>query len=179
MECLERKNDTTDVYLFLGPNSDTVWLGSETVDHKYVFLKGSGLFNRFEFPINVMCNPNDTEAAIHLLVKRAESMGDCNLANQLAGDFHSLSLNKKRRLSVSSEASGFDCEDMSAFYAALEEKLINPDKREKQLELVKRIFDEQDIEINTLPRLDDGALKEAGISQLGLRIAILSVLKKK
>lgn len=56
---------------------------------------------QFEFPINILCNPKKTDAAIKLMIGKAELMGDANLANQIAGDMQTLSSNKRSRVSSS------------------------------------------------------------------------------
>ena len=66
---------------------------------------------------------------------------------------------------------------MDDFYTALGNNL-GTEKKQRQLDLVRKVFDEQDVEFNTLSRLTDEKLKEVGITQLGLREAILAVLGK-
>jgi len=67
---------------------------------------------------------------------------------------------------------------MEEFYAALEQKLTNPSKKERQMETIMKIFEEQDIEVGVLDRLTDEKLKEDGLKQGGLREAVLAVLGK-
>lgn len=45
-------------------------------------------------------------------------------------------------------------------------------------DIIKPVFEPQQIGIRQLPRLTDAKLKEAGILQMGLREAILEVLGK-
>ncbi len=67
---------------------------------------------------------------------------------------------------------------MDEFYNALESKLTNPEKKARQLALIQRIFDEQDIEAVNLPQMTNEDLKDYGIAQGGLRKSILAVLGK-
>jgi hypothetical protein len=171
-----------DRRMFIGPNSGAIWIAPDDIDDSYqVFLKPSSLFKQMQFPINEMCDSNGTENTINLLVKKAESLGDTDLANRLVGDMNSLTLNKKRRLNENEKQIEFSLE-MEEFFQKLEKKLRNPEKRERQIGLVRKVFDEQDIEWDQLIEtgdlaITDDKLQSVGIDQLGLRIAVLSVLK--
>ena len=73
---------------------------------------------------------------------------------------------------------------MEDFYAALEGKLKNfsTDKRTQLMTVVKEAFDREAIEFDQLMEssnlaITDADLKEYGISQGGLRKAILSVIQ--
>ena len=71
---------------------------------------------------------------------------------------------------------------MEEFFVKLESTLKNPIKKDRQMKEVRDAFDGQDIEYDQLMAIGDLALtdeklKEIGISQLGLRTAILSVIK--
>ena len=67
--------------------------------------------------------------------------------------------------------------EMEAFYEALETSLTNPVKKAKQMEKVKIVFDEQDVEFGVLKRLTEPKLQEYGIDKGGLRKAILAVIE--
>ena len=66
---------------------------------------------------------------------------------------------------------------MESFYDALESSLTNPVKKGKQMEKVKIVFDEQDVEFGVLKRLTEADLEEYGIDKGGLRKAILAVIE--
>ncbi len=65
---------------------------------------------------------------------------------------------------------------MEQFEVALSSLLTNPNKRDQQMKLVRKVFDEQDIEIEHLSLLTDAKLEKMGIKQLGVRETILKVL---
>jgi hypothetical protein len=67
---------------------------------------------------------------------------------------------------------------MDDFYLSLEKELINPSKRQQQLELVKNVFHQQDIEVSILSTLTYEKLEKYGIKQGGLRSLILKTLSK-
>jgi hypothetical protein len=71
---------------------------------------------------------------------------------------------------------------MEEFFERLESTLKNPIKKERQMKDIRDAFDNQDIEYEQLMETGDLAitdekLKEIGIAQLGLRTAILAVIK--
>jgi hypothetical protein len=146
------------------------------VDDKcHVFLKPSEILTKFEFPIDIMCNAYENGSAIDFLAKKAESSADFNLANQIAGDMQAISINKKLRFTESENTVEFNFVDMNGFYAALKDK-ENLD--EEEILIIQTEFLKQRIKFNTLSRLTDEILKEDGITQRGLREAILNVLGK-
>jgi len=53
--------------------------------------------------------------------------------------------------------------EMEAFYKALKTFLTNPVKKAKQMEKVKIVFDEQDVEFGVLKRLTEADLEKYGI----------------
>jgi hypothetical protein len=91
--------------------------------------------------------------------------------------YYVLTANEKLPQSSTSVSAG-SFASMEEFYTALEQKLTNLSKKKKQMETIKKIFDEQDIEVGVLSRLTDGKLKEAGLVQIGLREAVLAVIGK-
>jgi hypothetical protein len=62
---------------------------------------------------------------------------------------------------------------MDAFYDALKDY----GKNDVQIEKIKRVLVEQDIDVMELSTLTDAKLKEVGLTQLGLRLAVLSVIE--
>ncbi|KAJ8324735.1 hypothetical protein O5D80_006974 [Batrachochytrium dendrobatidis] len=71
---------------------------------------------------------------------------------------------------------------MEEFFDKLESTLKDPIKKERQMKKVRDAFDAQDIDYDQLMAtgdlaLTDEKLKEIGISQLGLRTAVLLVIK--
>jgi hypothetical protein len=63
---------------------------------------------------------------------------------------------------------------MQEFYDALGAQGSN----DSQIAKIRKIFDEQEIGVNVLARLTDEKLKEDGLTQRGLREAVLAVLGK-
>ncbi len=71
---------------------------------------------------------------------------------------------------------------MEDFFMKLDSMLKNPNKKGRQLREVREVFDKEDIDYDQLIEtgklaITDEKLKEAGIKQLGLRTAILSVIE--
>ena len=94
---------------------------------------------------------------------------------------HISSIETKERYYIQTETAKFSSE-MEEFFERLESALKNPIKKERQMKDVRDAFDNQDIEYDQLMATGDLAmtdekLKEIGIAQLGLRTAILAVIK--
>ena len=71
---------------------------------------------------------------------------------------------------------------MEQFFDRLKSTLKDPAKKERQLACVRTVFDQEDIDYDQLTAkgelaITDAKLKEIGIIQLGLRMAILSVIQ--
>lgn len=98
MKKVSSVDDIADYRLFIGPKSNATYTDNST-DHCHLFAKQSQISETFELSIEQLCNPKSTENSIAALVQMAETLGNLALADQLAGDFGSLSVtNKKRRL---------------------------------------------------------------------------------
>ena len=69
------------------PGEGTVAMQNYEENRCSAFLKDSKLMDAFVFPIKLMCNPNSTEDALNLMVKKAEELGDQSLANQACRRF--------------------------------------------------------------------------------------------
>jgi hypothetical protein len=97
-------SDLNDYRIFVGPNSNTVFSASEEraynanylANRCYAFLNDSLISDSFELPFKLLCDPKSTEKSLAALVEMAEELGDSSLANQLAGEFGSLTMPKKR-----------------------------------------------------------------------------------
>ena len=107
-----------------------------------------------------LCDPTKTEQALTELMNFAASLDDNTTARNSASFITS---NKRKR--------GF--ESMDYFYKALE--AIGGWEKE-DTEIVKKVFRVQRIKLSQITTLTDAKLKEAGLTQRGLREAILSVI---
>jgi hypothetical protein len=97
-------------------------------------------------------------------------------------DWHGLKAEARYYVQTEDELIQNSSLEMEEFYEKLESTLMNPVKKEGQMKEIRDAFDSQDIEYDQLMAtgdltLTDGKLKEIGISQMGLRTAILSVIK--
>ncbi|KAI3662496.1 hypothetical protein MP638_003636 [Amoeboaphelidium occidentale] len=68
-------------------------------------------------------------------------------------------------------------ESMEEFYSRLK-PLLRKEARDKLIENIQEIFNEQEIGVEILPDLTDDDLKEYGLKQGGLRKAVLKALRK-
>lgn len=68
-------------------------------------------------------------------------------------------------------------ETKDGFYGRLK-PLLRREARDKFIENIQKIFDEQEIGVEILPDLTDDDLKEYGFKQGGLRKAVLNALRK-
>jgi hypothetical protein len=108
-----------------------------------------------------LCDPTKTEQALTELMNFAASLDDNTTARNIASFIPNS--NKRKR--------GF--ESMDHFYMALKEFGLD----EKQKDKVKAIIEDQEILLKQLTNLTDAKLKEDGLTQRGLREAVLSVIK--
>ncbi|KAI8928515.1 hypothetical protein BC831DRAFT_509991 [Entophlyctis helioformis] len=166
-----------DYRLFIAPNypADSDQGSRDLADRGYVFTS-SALSDAFEFPVNIICNPEATDTAIKHLARKAEAMGELGLANRIAGDSEQRSVSSKRqRVAPQPLAGTFDFDDMDGFYSALKTRTnVNDD----DIRMIAEIFGSQRIDFSILPSLTDNDLKELGIAAMGLRKSILAVLGK-
>lgn len=175
-------NELQDSRVFFGPNcyitlkpAESFYQQNHIANECHTFI---GQPDAFEFDINVICTSRSTDVAIAQLTKKAEASGNLKFANQLALDFDQFAISNKRPRTLSAgHADAFAFADMDGFYEALE-GILQTNKKPEQLKLIRRVFDEQDIESTTLPRLTDEKLKEYGVEKGGIREAILAVLGK-
>lgn len=170
----------SDFRLFLGPNctkdAPEHYIGENYADNScYSFTASSGVIDAFDLDVKKICNTSATDLAIELLVTKAEAISEPELATQIANDFGRKSVSSKRVRSLSTDrAVPFAFTDMNGFYAALQ----NTELDETKINQIKRIFENQEIMLSTLGCITHEILKECGISQFGLRNAIMSVLGK-
>jgi hypothetical protein len=105
-----------------------------------------------------LCDPENSDESLKTLTNFALSVDDKALANWI-----SPSLNKRKRR----------FESMDDFYKALKEY----GKKDEQIEKIKSVLLEQEIDVMELTTLTDAKLKEDGLTQRGLREAVLSVIE--
>jgi len=108
-----------------------------------------------------LCDPTKTEQALTELMNFAASLDDITTARNIANFIPNS--NKRKR--------GF--ESMDDFYKALKEYGLD----EKQKDKVKAIIEGQEILLKQIDNLTDAKLKEYGLTQGGLREAVLSVIE--
>lgn len=152
---------TTDLLLFVSPRS-TVDFAPE---HKSAFqgsdchwLDSSNFSSLLRFSLD-LCDPENIDDSLTTLTNFALSLDDKALASWIKP-----SLNKRKR--------GF--QSMDDFYKALE-AIVGWENEDT--ETVKNMFEVQRIKLPQLATLTDAKLKEAGLIQLGLREAVLSVIE--
>jgi hypothetical protein len=107
-----------------------------------------------------LCDPTKTELALTELMNFAASLDDNTAAINIANFIPNA--NKRKR--------GF--ESMDNFYKALKDY----GKKDQQIEKIRDVFVEQEIDVTELTTLTDAKLKEDGLTQRGLREAVLSVI---
>ena len=164
---LEKGGDllsTTDFLLFVSPRS-TVDFAPE---HRSAFQGSnchwldSSKFRKFSSLLRFsldLCDPGHTDDSLSTLADFALSLDDKALASWIKP-----SSNKRKR--------GF--ESMDDFYKALQ-AIIDWEKQDT--EIVKNVFEAQRIKLFQLTALTDAKLKEDGLTQRGLREAVLSVIE--
>ena len=108
-----------------------------------------------------LCDPTKTEQSLTELMNFAASLDDKTTARNIA-NFIPNSKKRKREF-----------QSMDDFYKALEEYGLN----EKQKDKVKTIIEGQEILLKQLATLTDANLQEDGLTQRGLREAVLSVIE--
>jgi hypothetical protein len=108
-----------------------------------------------------LCDPTKTELALTELMNFAASLDDNTAAINIANFIPNA--NKRKR--------GF--ESMDAFYTALE---TTPNWESKYSEIVRGVFNRQLVMPYQLTNLTDAKLKKYGLTQRGLREAVLSVI---
>jgi hypothetical protein len=159
--CIVNNETLLDHRMFIGPNSDAVWIDSASDDNDdryYVFLKPSSISKQFEFPIEIMCDSSGTNGAIEFLIKKAERAGDFELAHNIAGDFRALPLKKlSKQLRIEAYIT-----DLAGFYWALRSE---EDLDDDEINVIEVVFNKENIKFKTLPRLTDAKLTEYGIRQ--------------
>ena len=153
-----------DYRLYLAPKS-TVALPQ---DHEQQFssnncfwIDSSSFGSMLKFSWD-LCDPTKTELALTELMNFAASLDDNTTARNIANFIPNS--NKRKR--------GF--ESMDDFYKSLE--AIGGWEKE-DTEIVKKVFGVQRIKLSQITTLTDAKLKEAGLTQLGLREAVLSVIE--
>jgi hypothetical protein len=151
----------TEFLLFVSPRS-TVDFAPE---RKSAFqgsdchwLDSSNLSSLLRFSLD-LCDPENIDDSLNTLTNFALSLDDKALASWIKP-----SLNKRKRGFVS----------MQDFYKSLE-AIVGWEKEDT--EIVKKVFGVQRIKLSQITTLTDAKLKEAGLTQLGLREAVLSVIE--
>ena len=151
-----------DYRLFLAPKS-TVALPE---DHKKQFsstncfwIDSSSFGSMLKFSLD-LCDPTKTEQALNELMNFAASLDDNTTAMNIA-NFSTGSSKKRKR----------EFESIDDFYKALKDY----GKNDQQIEKIKRVFVEQEIDVMELTTLTDEKLEKIGLV-LGLREAVLSVI---
>ena len=109
---LLEQEELLDYRLFVGPRSTVQ--GTSIYDSNYknnrciVFNAYSGLEHAFELPVEIICDPHATNAAIDELIKKAEELKEFGLAARLAGEVdEKLYISDKRPRASSGEANEF------------------------------------------------------------------------
>jgi len=152
---------TTDFLLFVSPRS----IVDFAPEHKIAFqgsdchwLDSSNFSSLLRFSLD-LCDPENIDNSLNTLTNFALSLDDKALASWIKP-----SLNKRKR--------GF--ESMDYFYKSLE-AIVGWEKEDT--EIVKKVFGVQRIKLSQITTLTDSKLKEDGLTQRGLREAVLSVIE--
>jgi hypothetical protein len=153
-----------DYRLYLAPKS-TVALPQ---DHEQQFssnncfwIDSSSFGSMLKFSWD-LCDPKKTEQALTELMDFAASLDDNTTARNIANFIPNS--NKRKR--------GF--ESMDDFYNALE---TTPNWKSEYSEIFRGVFERQLVMPHQLATLTDAKLKEDGLTQRGLREAVLSVIE--
>ncbi|KAI3632613.1 hypothetical protein MIR68_009719 [Amoeboaphelidium protococcarum] len=157
---------TNDCRIFLAPESSirvTPTYKANFNDNNCYFIDRDLFATMMHLPLDLY-NPSQTAESLKMLMDIAKDQDDVESAQNIGIFLSGSSLKRKRN----------KFGDMNEFYEALSAR----GKDARQIGIIRTVFEAQEIGVDELLDLTDGELKEVGVTQLGLRIAILAVLGK-